>query len=118
VPVPAILRRRCQSLLATGENIRYLIPADGMLFGNFLIAITQRRIAVIAMQPLHPDQPENVFASFPRITRLGPIDTSQHRPAIRLGEWLFEIAFEYLPVVAAVDAESADHLPEDPFPEL
>lgn len=122
MPVGRAVRERCRVLLRPGDQIRYIFPAlavhsPGM--AHFLIAVTERSITVISTRFFDRDQPDGVYAVYPRRTRLGPVDHSLG-PMIEFGGMMFEIDEEYVAVVAAADAEvfAPETLPADPLPDL
>ncbi|GII83644.1 hypothetical protein Ssi03_16340 [Sphaerisporangium siamense] len=122
MPVTAAVRQRCRSLLPPGEELHYVFPATLTGSGgaaHYLVVVTGLSITVLATKLFSRDEPAVVWARYPRRTRLGPVRHGP-RPAIRLGDTLFEVEAEYVPVVAAADAEafSPADLPKDPLPDL
>ncbi|WP_166427366.1 hypothetical protein [Nonomuraea mesophila] len=120
MPVGSAVRDRCRTLLADQGELHYVFPAHSvgtMESGHFLIVVTDAAISVLATRTLRSDRPVAVFASFPRHTRLGPI---QPGPIIELGSMAFEFDEEYTAVVKAADAEifAPETLPPDPLPDL
>jgi hypothetical protein len=110
-------------LLPAGEEIQYLFPATSSVLPattmtHVLVAVTARRITVINTGFFSRIRPRAVVASYPRDTRLGPVDTNA-TPYFQLGHTMYEIDDEYIAVVNAADAEiaSADPLPPDPLPD-
>ena len=68
---------------------------------------------------LRSDRPVSVHATFPRQTRLGPVEFSAGA-AIEFGGMVFKVDEEYVAVICAADAEvfAPDTLPPDPLPDL
>ena len=115
--VSAQVRERCRALLEPGEKIRYLVPADNPMAGSFLIAVTDRRMAVLMTRLRHRDRPNHLHASFPRTTLFGPVDRNWG-PFIRLGGWEYEVDEDHIAELAAADAETSGTTPYDPLPDL
>lgn len=124
VPVPEDVWQRCRPLLPAGEEIHYLFPATSTVLpvgapfavGHFVVAVTDTTVTVLYMGMLHDDKPQSVWAQYPRTTRLGPVDVDSNEPEFRLGSLVMEVDEEYLPVIAAADAEIT--APDYPPPHL
>lgn len=122
MPVTSAIRERCRALLRPGEDIRYVFPvlsAGPAGTAGFLIVVTDRSITVLATKMFSRIEPSGVWATYPRRTRLGPVELGAG-PTIELGGMLFEVDDEYVAVVGAADAEafSPGDLPRDPLPDL
>jgi hypothetical protein len=121
VPLSSEIRERCRPFLPPGEQIRYLIPASstvvpvGMFLTHFIIAVTDTTVTVLSTGMRSRDVPQEVWARYPRTTRLGPVDTSMGAE-FTLGGVVMEIDDEYLPVIAAADSEIT--APDYPPPHL
>lgn len=122
MPVSAAIRERCRALLRPGEDIRYVFPAVSLgppHTAPFLVVVTDRSITLFSTKMFTRNEPSGVWATYPRRTRLGPVE---HRgsPTIELGGTVYEVDDEYIAVVAAADAEafSPGDLPRDPLPDL
>jgi hypothetical protein len=122
MPVSAVIRERCREVLGPDQDIRYVFPATSMppgLMMNFFVVVTDRSIVLLSARNFRRDQPSGVWGTYPRRTRLGPIESGA-------GSWfefagmMFEVDEEYIPVIAAADAEafSPGDLPRDPLPDL
>lgn len=119
MPVPAQIRERCRAFLADDEEIHYLIPAVSVSRlggGAFFIVITAATIRLIYGGMFRRDKPQSLWASYRRTKRLGPIQLDMLVPTITLGSLILEIDDEYLPVIAAADAEIS--APDYPPPNL
>ncbi|MFC0861019.1 hypothetical protein ACFHYQ_01785 [Sphaerimonospora cavernae] len=125
MPVPAATRERCRSMLGPGEDIRYVFPALAMsppATATFLVVVTDRSVTLLSMAGR--DSPSGVWATYPRRTRLGPMELRPIEfgsgPRIEIDGMVFEVDVEYAAVVAAADAEafSPGDLPRDPLPDL
>jgi hypothetical protein len=108
------VRDRCRTFIPPGEQLRYLIP--GLCGGQVFIAVSDTVITVIWGGLLRRDNPQSVTATHPRTTRIGPVDAGSLDPVVRLGSLTIEIDDEYIPVVAAADAEIS--APDFPPPNL
>jgi hypothetical protein len=122
MPVTGAIRQRCRALLRAGEDIRYVFPALALgppLTAPFLIVVTERSITVLSTKMFGANEPASVWATYPRRTRLGPVEFGSG-PTIQLGGMVFEVDEEYVAVVGAADAEafSPGDLPRDPLPDL
>ncbi|MGH8774245.1 MAG: hypothetical protein ACRDWI_03420 [Jiangellaceae bacterium] len=125
MPVSSTVRERCQRLLAPGEQIRYLFPANsavlpvGLGVAPFFVAVTDRSVVVLTASFLRRNRPDGVWARHPRNTRLGPLEMSLG-PTFALGDVVFEVDEEYAAIIGAADAEldGPARLPEDPLPDL
>jgi hypothetical protein len=126
MPLSSAARDRCRAFLEPDEELRYAFPATSVALGRgmvgvapFLVVVSDRHVTVLSCEWLRRDRPASVWARHPRATRLGPVDTSM-APTLELGDLVLEIDEEYLPVVAAADAEldAAGGLPPDPLPDL
>jgi len=114
MPVPTEVRERCRRFLPRGEELHYLIP--GICGGQVFIAVTETTVTVIYGGLLRRDNPQAVTATHPRTTRIGPVETGSLDPVIRLGSLLIQVDEEYIPVIAAADAEIS--APDFPPPYL
>lgn len=117
MPVPRPLRERCREFLGIDGEIRYIFPA--MTFGggaSFIFVITDEQVAVISTSR---STPKSIWGSYPRGTRIGPVDTGTGA-SFEFAGASFEVDDEYAPVVNAADAEifARDSLPRDPLPDL
>jgi hypothetical protein len=122
MPVPATIRQRCRALLGSGEDLRYVFPALSLgppFTASFLVVVTDLSVTILSTKMFGRDEPDNVWARYPRRTRLGPVDFDGG-PTIELGGMVLEVDDEYVAVVAAADAEafSPGDLPRDPLPDL
>lgn len=120
MPVPAAIRERCRAMLGPGEDIRYVFPALAQsppATAAFLIVVTDRSVTLLSTAG--GDAPSGVWATYPRRTRLGPIEF-RPGPRIEIDGMEFELEVEYAAVVAAADAEAffPGDLPRDPLPDL
>lgn len=121
----AAVRERCRAFLPPDAKIHYVFPAtsvsvDGMVgMAHFIVVVTGAEIIILACGWSKRHYPESVWARHPRVTRLGPLDTSL-APAFTVGDLALETDDEYAAVVMAVDAEmsGADASPRDPFPDV
>ena len=119
MPLSSAARDRCRAFLEPGEELRYAFPASSVALGRsmvgvapFIVVVSDQHVTVLSCEWLRRDRPASVWARHPRATRLGPVDTTM-TPTLEIDE-------EYLPVVAAADAEldAACGLPPDPLPDL
>lgn len=122
MPVNSAVRDRCRAVLGNQGAIRYIFPALSVGprgAAHFLIVVTDLAVAVLATRVFRSDRPVSVHATFPRHTRLGPIQQAPG-PVIELGDMTFEFDDEYAAVVCAADAEvfAPETLPPDPLPHL
>ena len=126
MPLSTAVRQRCRAFLRPDEELRYLFPATSLTVGrgvfgvaNFIVAISDKRVTVLACSWFRRNKPTSVWASYPRTMRLGPVDISL-APTLTIGTLVLEIDEQYLAVVNAADAEvgDGDVLPPDPLPEL
>ncbi|MFC4589787.1 hypothetical protein [Sphaerisporangium corydalis] len=122
MPVTAAIRGRCRALLAPGEDIQYVFPVSLAGSGdavNYMVVVTDRSVTVLATKVFSRFEPAAVWATYPRQTRLGPLEPGDG-PTIELGGTVFEVDDEYAAVVAAADAEefTPGDLPRDPLPDL
>ncbi|MCW2881781.1 MAG: hypothetical protein JWQ95_5881 [Sphaerisporangium sp.] len=122
MPVTAAIRGRCRALLTPGDDIQYVFPVTltGLAgAANYMIVVSDRSITVLATKVFSRYEPAAVWATYPRHTRLGPVEFAAG-PTIRLGGTVFEVDDEYVAVVGAADAEafSPGDLPRDPLPDL
>ncbi|MFB4314649.1 hypothetical protein [Actinomadura sp. 21ATH] len=120
MPVPRPLRDRCREFLGIEGEIRYIFPA--MTYGGgagFVFVVTDEQIAVISTGSLSGSKPRSVWGSYPRGTRIGPVETG-NGASFEFAGAFFEVDDEYVPVVNAADAEifDRDSLPRDPLPDL
>ncbi|WP_119731178.1 hypothetical protein [Thermomonospora amylolytica] len=120
MPVPRQLRERCREFLGLTEEIRYIFPA--LLAGggaHFVFVVTDGAITVVTTGIFSRTTPKAVWGTYPRRTRIGPVDTGAGAFFTFAGND-FELDDEYIPVVNAADAEifARETLPEDPLPEL
>ncbi|AHH93458.1 hypothetical protein GCM10010174_31970 [Kutzneria viridogrisea] len=122
MPLSTAVRRSCLEFLQPDEQIDYVFPAisagpPGMI--SVLVVVSRSRITVLACKQLRRNEPDSVWASFPRTSRLTPVEEGAG-PVISLGSMLLEIDDEYLSVVRAADAEMSgdEFLPPDPLPDL
>ncbi|NDU75701.1 hypothetical protein GWI34_24190 [Actinomadura sp. DSM 109109] len=120
MPVPRPLRERCREFLGIDGEIRYIFPA--MTYGGgagFIFVVTGDQIAVISTGSLSRSTPKSIWGSYPRGTRIGPVETGVGA-SFEFAGAVFEVDDEYVPVVNAADAEvfAPDILPRDPLPDL
>lgn len=120
MPVPRPLRERCREFLGIDGEIRYIFPAASFGGGaGFLFVITDDQVAVISTGPVGGATPKTVWGSYPRGTRLGPLETGAGA-SFEFAGAVFEVDDEYIAVINAADAEifDRDSLPKDPLPDL
>ncbi|MBP2702399.1 hypothetical protein JOL79_01130 [Microbispora sp. RL4-1S] len=122
MPVSAVIRQRCRAMLGPGEDIRYVFPALALpppATISLLVVVTDHSITVLSTKTFRRDEPNGVWATYPRRTRLGPVEFGVG-PRIEFGGMVLEVADEYAAVIAAADAEafSPGDLPRDPLPDL
>jgi hypothetical protein len=123
MPLGSAVRERVRALLPAGATIRYLFPASvttsALVVVHVLVVVTDAEILVLYTGFWSRTRPKSVWLRYQRQTRLGPVDTSA-TPEFSLGEYVFEIDGQYVPVVNAADAERgpAAALPPDPLPDL
>ncbi|WUI02208.1 hypothetical protein OHR68_10485 [Spirillospora sp. NBC_00431] len=120
MPVPRPLRERCREFLGIDGEIRYIFPA--MAYGGgagFIFVITDEQVAVISTGAISRSTPKSVWGSYPRGTRIGPVETNVGASFLFAGAE-FELDDEYVAVINAADAEifARDSLPKDPLPDL
>jgi hypothetical protein len=120
VPMPRPVRKRCRDLLGLTEDIRYIFPATvagGP--GHFVFVVTDAAVTVLSTGALGRFRPEEVWGSYPRSTRIGPVDTGAGA-FFEFAGLSFEVDDEYVAVVNAADAEvfAPETLPRDPLPGL
>ncbi|MCE7009263.1 hypothetical protein LWC34_41585 [Kibdelosporangium philippinense] len=122
MPVSSVVRRRCRELLPAGEQVRYMFPASSVAaMREYLIVVTDNTVTVLGCRWFSRHRPAGVLATYPRRTKLGPVELyGSLSPTVTLGPLLLEIDEEYVSVVRAADAEilTADYLPPDPLPDL
>jgi hypothetical protein len=125
MPLSAAVRERCRAFLPTSEELQYVFPATSLWSGkmammaDFIIAVTNSQVAVLGCSWFGRNRPSSVWATYPRTTKLGPVELyGSLPPTVTIGNLLLEIDEEYVSVVRAADAELADNLPLDPFPYL
>ncbi|MGI5163735.1 hypothetical protein ACQEU3_05200 [Spirillospora sp. CA-253888] len=120
MPVPRPVRDRCREFLGIDDEIRYIFPAMAHGGGSgFLFVVTDAQISVLSTGSLSRSRPKSVWGSYPRGTRLGPVETGSGASFEFAGAF-FELDDEYVPVLNAADAEifDRDSLPRDPLPDL
>ncbi|TDC86644.1 hypothetical protein [Actinomadura sp. 7K507] len=120
MPVPRPLRERCREFLGIDGEIRYIFPASSFGGGaGFVFVITDDQLAVISTGSARGSKPKTVWGSYPRGTRVGPVETGAGA-SFEFAGAVFEVDDEYIAVVNAADAEIFDRasLPEDPLPDL
>ncbi|WP_030166446.1 hypothetical protein [Spirillospora albida] len=120
MPVPRPLRERCREFLGIDGEIQYIFPA--MAYGGgagFVFVVTDDQISVISTGSLGRGTPKSVWGSYPRGTRIGPVEAGSGA-SFEFAGAVFEVDDEYVPVVNAADTEvfSRDSLPRDPLPDL
>ncbi|WP_395107800.1 hypothetical protein [Actinomadura sp. SCN-SB] len=120
MPVPRPLRDRCREFLGIEREIRYIFPA--MTYGGgagFIFVVTDEQIAVISTGSLGGARPRSVWGTYPRGTRIGPVETGSGASFEFAGAF-FAVDDEYVPVINAADTEifARDSLPRDPLPDL
>jgi hypothetical protein len=125
MPLSTVVRERCRSFLSPSEELQYVFPGTSLWSGqsammsDFIIAVTNAKVTVLGCSLFRRNRPSSVWASYPRTTRLGPVELyGSLPPTVTIGDLLLEIDEEYVSVVRAADAELADALPPDPFPYL
>ncbi|GLZ12493.1 hypothetical protein Acsp04_27280 [Actinomadura sp. NBRC 104425] len=120
MPVPRPVRDRCREFLGLDTDIRYIFPALTAGGGTgFLFVVTDDQITVISTGAVGRADPKSVWGSYPRGTRIGPVETGAGAVFEFANAW-FEVDDEYVPVINAADAEvfDRDSLPRDPLPDL
>ncbi|WP_116026360.1 hypothetical protein [Thermomonospora umbrina] len=120
MPVPRPLRERCRDFLDLTEEIRYIFPASQAGGGShFVFVVTDSAVTVISTGALSRSRPKSVWGTYPRRTRLGPVDVGAGA-FFDFGGLDFEVDDEYIAVINAADAEvfARDTLPRDPLPDL
>ncbi|MQY07957.1 hypothetical protein [Actinomadura macrotermitis] len=120
MPLPRPVRERCREFLGIDGQIRYIFPAMSHGGGSgFLFVVTDDQVAVLATGPFGEGRPKSVWGSYPRGTRIGPVEAGPGA-GFEFGGAFFEVDDEYVPVVNAADAEifDRDSLPRDPLPDL
>jgi hypothetical protein len=125
VPVPSSVRERIKPLLAPGDEIRYLFPAQHFpapmlqTVAHVIIAVSDAAITVVYSGYFSRSKPRSVLATYPRATHIGPVETKLV-PTFTLRGLYYEIDEEYIAVVNAADAELAEGgaMPPDPLPDL
>jgi hypothetical protein len=124
MPLSAVVRERCRTLLPPDTEIRYLFPASvsmvsAMVQKPFIVVITDQNVILLACSWLSHNRPKSVYWTYRRNIRLGPVDTSAD-PVFDIGGMPFQTQDEYISVIRAADAEiaEADFLPPDPLPDL
>ena len=125
MPLSAVVRERCKALLPPGTEIRYLFPAGATTITGFpyvqkpfIFVVTDRSIVMLACSWRSHDRPKSVHWTYPRSLRLGPVDTTMD-PIFFVDGSPFQTWDEYIPVIAAADAETTrDSFPPDPLPDL
>jgi hypothetical protein len=121
VPLSWEVRERCRPFLPPGDEIRYIFPASstvipvGVALAHFIVVITDTTVTVLSTGMRRRDNPRSVWAQYPRTTRIGPVDTSLD-PEFMLGDMVMWVDEEYVPVIAAADAEIT--APDFPPPHL
>jgi hypothetical protein len=121
VPLSAEVRERCRAFLPPGEEIHYAFPASstvipvGVALAHFIVVVTETTVTVLSTGMCTRDVPQSVWARYPRTTRIGPVDRSLD-PEFVLGDMVMWVDEEYLPVIAAADAEIT--APDFPPPHL
>ncbi|RFS82799.1 hypothetical protein D0T12_25560 [Actinomadura spongiicola] len=120
MPLSRPLRERCREFLGIDGEIRYIFPA--LTYGGgvgFIFVITDDQISVISTGAMSRSTPKSVWGSYPRGTRIGPVETNV-TPYFEFAGADFELEDEYVAVVNAADAEifARDSLPRDPLPDL
>ncbi|MBO2448532.1 hypothetical protein J4573_15625 [Actinomadura barringtoniae] len=120
MPVPRPVRDRCREFLGIEDDIRYIFPAFSYGGGaGFIFVVTDSQVAVISTGAISRTKPKSIWGSYPRGTRIGPVETNSGAQFEFAGAF-FELDDEYVPVVNAADAEvfARDSLPRDPLPDL
>lgn len=120
MPMPRPVRERCREFLGLDADIRYLFPAMSAGGGaHFFFVVTEDQVAVLSTGPLRRTEPKSVWGTYPRGTRIGPVETGAGA-AFEFAGSRFEVDEEYVPVINAADAEvfDRDSLPRDPLPDL
>ncbi|HLV72172.1 hypothetical protein FHX41_1982 [Actinomadura hallensis] len=120
MPVPRPLRERCREFLGIDGDIRYVFPATAFGGGaGFIFVVTDDQIAVISTGETSRSTPKSVWGSYPRGTRIGPVESGAGA-SFEFAGAVFEVDDEYVAVVNAADAEifDRDSLPKDPLPDL
>ncbi|MET0237949.1 MAG: hypothetical protein ABW224_25140 [Kibdelosporangium sp.] len=125
MPVSAAVRERCRAFLPESEELHYVFPARSLSYGrseamaDFLIAVTDWSVTILGCRWFRRNRPAAVSATFPRETKLGPVELyGSLSPTITIGMLVLEIDDEYVSVVRAADAEITNLVPLDPFPYL
>lgn len=124
MPLSAVVRERCRALLPEGTEIRYLFPASVSMSAAlaqkpFIFAVTDRALVLLECSWLSHSRPKAVYWTYPRATRLGPVEIDVD-PIFTLAGLPFQTDDEYVSVIRAADAEinERDFLPPDPLPDL
>ncbi|GLW64146.1 hypothetical protein Arub01_23900 [Actinomadura rubrobrunea] len=120
MPVSRPVRERCREFLGLDTDIRYIFPATAAGGGaGFLFVVTEDQVTVICTGGLGRAKPKSVWGSYPRGTRIGPVESGAGAEFEFAGAW-FEVDDQYVPVINAADAEifDRDSLPRDPLPDL
>ena len=126
MPLSSVVRERCRALLPPGTEIRYLFPAtatsaSGFSFVQkpFIFVVTAENVIMLECSRRSHDRPKAVHWTYPRTLRLGPVDTVVD-PTFTFDGSRFQTWDEYVPVIAAADAEvrDRDFGPPDPLPDL
>ncbi|MFS2294285.1 MAG: hypothetical protein FWJ90_16595 [Actinomadura sp.] len=120
MPVPRPVRERCREFLGIEGDIRYVFPATAYGGGaGFVFVVTDDQIAVISTGARSHSTPKSVWGSYPRGTRIGPVESGAGA-SFEFAGAVFEVDDEYVAVVNAADAEifDRDSLPKDPLPDL
>ncbi|TDC46597.1 hypothetical protein E1281_27600 [Actinomadura sp. KC345] len=120
MPVPRPLRERCREFLGIDAAIRYIFPATSYGGGaGFIFVVTDDQVTVISTSLMSRSNPKTVWGSYPRGTRIGPLETGTGA-SFEFAGVVFEVDDEYVAVVNAADAEVFDRgsLPKDPLPDL
>jgi len=121
VPLSSVVRERCRPFPPVGEEIHYIFPASsavtpvGTTLAHFIVAVTDTTVTVIATGITTRDKPQSVWARYPRTTRIGPVEMVLE-PEFRLGNLVFWVDEQYIPVIAAADSEIT--APDFPPPHL
>ncbi|MFC7729051.1 hypothetical protein [Actinomadura keratinilytica] len=97
----------------------HLPGADRRGGTGFLFVVTDDQITVISTGAIGRAKPRSVWGTYPRGTRIGPVESGAGAVFRFEGAW-FEVDDEYVPVINAADAEvfDRDSLPRDPLPDL
>lgn len=123
MPLSQEVRERVRDFVGLTEEIRYIFPAlltaPTLGGAHMFFIVTDSAITLVTTKWLSRTKPDSVWGTYPRRSRLGPVETGAG-VFFEFNGTHFEIDDEYIAVVNAADAEvfDRDSLPEDPLPDL